>query len=230
MALQAGSNGGEHLDLDVLANDKATVIYKVRGPGSPYTSKFDGKVLDTVMVDTVVLTGTMAGRVVRGESPIGQGIRPKLLRAAVDAEIVYTYEWIHPERSAKPIPGAQAPTAEAMAYAQQVYDQTGGDPWSAAERAANGTGLQAGTNAAAAPAAAPAPAPAPAPVAPVAPAAAPAAAPFAPAAAPVAPAEVPTQAAPVAPAAAFPAPAPAAPAGQVAPVAPWATSAQVGAA
>lgn len=156
MALTPGKSGS-YFEFDQLANDKATVVFKVKGVPDPYDLTPPGAKTRTVfpvVVDFVVLTGPQAKTVVRDEQIIGAGFRG-LRKYAIGADVVCVMGWKKGDRDFI-VADQQPEDSDAFTLAVDVFKTTNGDPYTAAERAANPTGTLT-----AAPAATPPAAPAP---------------------------------------------------------------------
>lgn len=159
MALKNAPAGGSYFEFDVACNENALIAFKIRAfqPPRLLTNEADAKPVDPVLVDFVVLTGSQARTVVRGESVIGNGITGPLSRSAIGDDIVARMQWGKTRRGVN-YPQANPGTDADMAMAADVFQKTNGDPYSAAERAANPTATLAPVQAAPAPVQPPAPA------------------------------------------------------------------------
>jgi hypothetical protein len=176
MAITGAKPGGSYFEFDNVATENAIVVFKVRAFGEPRMLKPNSTApVKPVDVDILVLTGAQAGQVQRGEEVVGAGITGTLRRAAVGDDVVCVMGWAKSSHGTNYVQ-ANPPTPEQLQAAIDIFKKTNGDPYAAAERAANPTGTVTA-------AAAPAPAPVQVPPATIpqqtqAPAAPPAAAPW----------------------------------------------------
>ncbi len=161
MALTPGVPAGTYFEWDPAANENAVVVFRIREVREPRTIPPNDNTVEPTLIDAVILTGSQAKTVVRGEEVIGAGFKG-LRRYAPGSDVVAVMSFKPNKYGGKPYiaADAQPQDSDAFALAASVFEKTGGDPYTAAERAANPTG----TLTAAAPATPP-----PAPVQPAAP-------------------------------------------------------------
>lgn len=135
-----GAKPGGFFEYDNVANEGALVVFKVRGFGEPRLMKANStKPVKPVDADVLVLTGSQARMVARGEEIIGAGITGTLRRAAIGDDVVCVMGWAKSEHGTDYVQ-ANPPTEAQLAQAIDIFQRTNGDPYSAAERAANPTG------------------------------------------------------------------------------------------
>lgn len=145
MALDTVSNG-TYFEFDPLCNAGSLVMFKVLAHEDPrdITPKGGGvtRTVHPVLVDLVVLDGPLAKTVVRSESVIGAGIAGGLRRKAPGTDVVVRMAWGDNRHGGKPYPAANAVERGSADWnaAVEVMEKTGGDPYTAAEKAANPTG------------------------------------------------------------------------------------------
>ncbi len=159
MALIPGKPAGSYFEFDQAAREGAVIVFKVR---EHLPERYMEKTKNTVypvLADLVVLTGSQAKTVSRGEDLIGSGIAPNLRRYPIDSDVVCVMGF-KPSKydSSKSyiVADPQPADSEAYAVAMNAFEKTSGDPYSAAERAQNPTGSLAAAPVQSAPAAMPA--------------------------------------------------------------------------
>lgn len=140
MAPKAGKGGGDYLDFTPFCNSGALMAFKVLEfmPDETIVPKDGGSpsVVNPVMVDVICLddpSGGQTGRVARREKVIGKGMTGPLRRMAINDDAVYVMQW--GKRGATSYPQCNPPTPEQLATANSIFESTGDDPYTAAERA-----------------------------------------------------------------------------------------------
>lgn len=162
MALTPGKPAGSYFEWDQAANENAVVVFKIREIMEPRPIPPNDNIVHPVLVDAVILTGSQAKTVVRGEETIGAGFK-SLRNYATGADVVAIMSFKPNKHGGKPFIAAdpQPVDTDAFKMAAEVFEKTNGDPYSHAERAANPTATLATAPAAPAPTPPAAGAPAP---------------------------------------------------------------------
>jgi hypothetical protein len=134
MALNNAPAGGDHFSFDICATEGALVAFRIREHKQDrMLTATSTKPVSPVEVDLVVLTGSRAKTVVRGEEVIGSGITTPLRKIAIGDDVVCHMAW--GKFGSTDYVQANPASPEEYATAEGIFTATNGDPYTASEAA-----------------------------------------------------------------------------------------------